>query len=492
MAFLGPLTAAAIGAGLMSLGLPKANLAPVGLVGLTVIFWAWFGLSPRRAFLAGWFSGILYFAVAFAWFGETAGAYVAPFGFALVLVPAIIEGFAFAVAGALVALAYTRAQRMLAPLAGAAAFALLEWLRSIGPLGVPFGNVSYAYVTTPLAPVAAFIGSFGLTFVVALVAAYVASAVRGWRDPATPRVSAIALFIVVAAATAAWVSWPARHVPPATLRAAALQGNIPQSIKWTRQAFEQANTRYDALTRVAARDHPALILWPETVVTVDLNLDPDLIAHIGSVAREAHADLIVGAKELTEAGEYNSLYYFLPDGTLAGTYRKRRLVPFVEQLPAERLLGRLPLAGLVSRFRAGDSSGVRAIGNLRMAPMICWESAFDSVAHRAVADGAQAFVVATDDAWFGQTAGPYQHAEIAQMRALETGSWVVRAAATGISGIIAPTGRYTQESALDRIAIVQGTIGPPARAPYSSLGAIPIGIALIVLYGAAFSRGRIA
>ncbi len=76
----------------------------------------------------------------------------------------------------------------------------------------------------------------------------------------------------------------------------------------------------------------------------------------------------------------------------------------------------------------------------------------------------------------------HQHAEIAQMRAIETGSWVLRAAATGISGIVAPTGRYVREAALDRMAIVEGKIGPPARAPYATLGALPVGLALALLY----------
>ena len=479
---------AAIGAGLLSLGLPKANLAPLGLVGLTLIFWAWFGLSPRGAFWTGWISGILYFSATFGWFGETAGAYVAPYGFALVLLPAILEALAFALAGAATAYAWTAGRRTLAPLAGAAAFAALEWLRSSGPLGVPFGNLSYAYVQTPLAPVAAFAGSFGLTFVVCAIAAYIAYAARSWRDARAPRVAATALLVTVVAATAAWVAWPARHPPPATVRVAALQGNIAQSIKWTSAAFETANARYDALTRWAARGKPALILWPETVVTTDLNLDPPLLWRITLLARQSRAELLVGAKELAPEGEYNALYYFRPDGTQDGTYRKRRLVPFVEQLPAEGVLGKLPFASLVSRFRSGTSSGVRTIDGLRIAPMICWESAFDGVAQRAIADGAQAFVVATDDAWFGKTAGPYQHAQIAQMRALETGSWIVRAAATGISGIIAPNGRYTQATALDRVAVVQGTIGPPAGAPYPHIGAVSVGIALLVLYAIAFVR----
>jgi apolipoprotein N-acyltransferase len=485
-----PWAAAVAGAALMAFGLPPANVALLTFVGAALLFWAWLALSVGRAFLAGWLAGTIYFAAAFSWFGETAGAYIAPFGFALVLAPAVIEGFAFAVTGALVALAAGRADARFAPLAGAAAFAVLEWLRSNGPLAVPFGNLAYTQVQTPLAPLGAFVGSFGVTFAVCVLAAYAASALLGRGVPGTRAAVATAYMAVLASVAAAWLLWPARHAPPPTVHVAAIQGNIPQGVKWIRASFDLANARYEAMTREAALAHPALILWPETVVTIDLNLDPPLVAHIGALARASHAELIVGAKQLTPRGEYNALYYFRPDGGLEAIYGKRRLVPFVEALPAPWLLGRLPVASLVSRFLSGTWTGVTNVAGLRFAPMICWESAFDGVAHEAVRDGAQAFVVATDDAWFGETAGPYQHAQIAQMRAIETGAWVLRSAATGISGIIAPSGRYTRESRLNQVAIVTGIVGRPATTLYASLGALPIGAGLALLYIALVARRR--
>lgn len=483
---------AAVSAVLMALALPKTNAAALAPLGAAALFWAWFGSSPRRAFLIGFWAGAIYFTFAFAWFNETAGAYIAPYGFFLVLGPALLEALAFAAAGLLVALAARRANRMLAPLAAAAAFAALEWLRSIGPLGLPFANLSYSQVESPLAPLAAFVGSFGITFVLCIAAAYVAAAVRpGRRHPAVMRASGLAVLLVLAAVALAWLAWPARSAAAPNLRVAAIQGNIPQTIKWTRNAFDLSNQRYELLTRtVAARWHPALILWPETVITIDLNLDPLLEAQLGQMARLAHAELIVGAKQQTPAGEYNALYAFRPDGGLDSIYRKRLLVPFVEALPAPWLFGKLPVASLISRFRPGESSGVIDVGGLRVGPLICWESAFEGAAGGAVRDGAQALVISTDDAWFGTTAGPYQHAQIAQMRALENGTWILRAAATGVSGIVSPNGRYVHISSLDRIAIVQGLIGAPAPTLYSRFGALPVGIGLCVLYIALVARRR--
>jgi apolipoprotein N-acyltransferase len=481
---------AALSAILMALALPKTNVAVLAPVGAAGLFWVWFGSSPRRAFLIGFWAGAVYFSLAFAWFSESAGAYIAPFGALLVLGPALLEALAFATTGLLVALAWRFARTSLAPLGAAAAFALLELVRSSGPLALPFANLSYSQVESPLAPLAAFVGSFGMTFGLCVFAAYAAAVARPGRSRDVERAAAFAMLGLLCAVAAAWWLWPARHVATPTTRVAAIQGNIPQTLKWTRAAFDLSNMRYWSLTRQAAASHPALILWPETVVTVDLNLDPSLVAELGALARLAHAELIVGAKQLTPSGEYNALYAFRPDGALDAIYRKRLLVPFVEALPAPRLLGRLPAAALISRFAAGTSSGVIGAGGLRVGPLICWESAFDGAAHEAVRDGAQALVVATDDAWFGTTAGPYQHAQIAQMRALENGTWLLRAAATGISGIVAPNGRYVRSSSLGRIAIVEGGLGRPQPTLYSRIGPLPIGLALFATYAAVFAVRR--
>ena len=152
-------------------------------------------------------------------------------------------------------------------------------------------------------------------------------------DRATRRtrtlIRSIPLFLLIVAGLIAWLAWPARAAAPATIRVDAIQGNIPQNVKWTAQAFDTAIARYTLLTRKAAQRHPAIVLWPETVMTVDLNLEPSLSARIGALAREAHATLIVGAKQQMPAAEYNALYVYRPDGGLDTVYRKQRLVPFV-------------------------------------------------------------------------------------------------------------------------------------------------------------------
>jgi apolipoprotein N-acyltransferase len=489
-----PFAVAAAGAVLMALAFPKTNVAVLAPLGAAALFWAWFGLRPRRAFLVGWLAGIVFFTINYAWFGETAGALIAPFGIVLTLGPAIGDGFfGFAVAGALTAYASRSAPRPLAPLCASAAFAFCEWLRAegLGQLGVPFGSLAYTQAAGPLAPLAAFVGCYGLTFILCLPVAYAAYALRFRESPGTLRDALLAFAAVAVAALFAWTTWPARTLADPTFSVAAVQGNIKQAVKFTPGAFDVAWRRYEQLTLDAGTSHPKLIVWPETVIPVAMNRTPWLRARFAKLAHTVGAELAVGTLESSPAADYNVLYFFNPKGTLDGVYRKRQLVPFAEQLPFATLLGRIPWAQNISHFKSGEGDGLISVDGQRFAPIICWESAFSSLTRRDVRDGATALIIATDDAWFGTSAGPYEHAQIAQFRAIETGRWIVRAASTGISGVIAPDGHYTEHSQLDEQSVVYGSIGQPVGTLYDSLGTRAIALALALLYAAPLAWRRL-
>lgn len=494
-----PFVVATLGAAFMALAFPKTNavvLAPLGAIGL---YWAWFGVSPKRAFWIGWLAGTVYFSMSYLWFGETAGALIAPYGFFLTLGPAIGDAFfGFALVGVLVAYAASalgrrdRLARALVPLGGAAIFTAGEWLRGegLGQIAVPFAELGYTQVASPLAPVAAFAGSYGITFLLCVIAAYAAYAIRLRAVRASGVDAGIALIAVVVCVAMAWTFWPARTLAAPTVPVAAIQGNIPQRLKFTPAALALAIDRYTDLTGKAAAGRPALVVWPETVITASLNQSPELQARFAGLARAVHTELVVGTLSITSAGYYNVLYFFRPDGGLDAVYRKRQLVPFAEQLPLRELLGRLPWTAEISRFSSGTDDGIVSVDGLRFGPIVCWESAFTDLVGGDVRDGATALIISTDDAWFGTTAGPYQHAQIAQMRALETGRWVVRAASTGISGIIAPNGRYSHASKLDEQAVVTGLVGAPVDTLYDSIGGTAVALTLVLVYAGVVVWGR--
>jgi apolipoprotein N-acyltransferase len=494
-----PFIVATLGAIAMALAFPKTNAALLAPVGAAALFWAWFGVSPKRAFWIGWLAGTVYFGITFWWFSETAGSLIAPFGFIMPIGPAIGDGFfGFALVGALTAfcaraLAHReRLVRALVPLGAAAIFAAGEWFRSegIGEIGVPFGGLGYTQVETPFAPLAAFVGSYGVTFVLCVLGAYAAYALRMRSVRGSGIDAGCAAVAVVAALAVAWTLWPARSFDAPTYRVAAVQGNIPQSLKATPAAFFEAISAYQSLTLDAAASRPAIVLWPETVILTPLNRQPQLLARFARLAKTVRAELVVGTLLVDETGDYNVLYFFRPDGGLDAIYRKRQLVPFAEHLPMASLLSWIPWTSEIAHYGHGTDDGVVTVAGQRFGPIVCWESAFSSLVRRDVSrDGATALLIATDDAWFGATAGPYQHAQIAQMRAIETGRWVLRAASTGVSGIIAPNGRYTRESHIGERTIVTGTIGKPVDTVYDALGAPAVAGALAVLYLAVLALG---
>jgi apolipoprotein N-acyltransferase len=270
-------------------------------------------------------------------------------------------------------------------------------------------------------------------------------------------------------------------LPPPAIPVAAIQGNIAQSLKWN--ALDLAVTRYTLMTRLAAGRRPRLIVWPETVITTTLDLDAQLMRRFSDLAMESHATIVAGSLRLARRHMYNSLYFFQPDG-LIQTYDKRQLVPFAESFPGRAFLSWLPYVGELSgRFGTGKNDGpFPSAANLGVAPMICWESAFSDLAFAQIRNGAQLLVISTDDAWFGTTSGPYMHAQIAQMRAIESGAYVVRAAATGISGVIAPDGTWQKRSRMEEQAIVAGTVGRPVPTLFSRIGPTAVALALAWLY----------
>jgi len=460
-------------------------LAPLALAGL---FALWGELTPRAALLAGYAAGLIFFALDFAWFGETAGKLLGPFAFVLDVGPAVVEALAFALTALVVSVAARRCPPWLAVLAGAATFTAAEWARSSGPLGVPMYQIGAPLIETPLVPLAAVGGVYLLTFACALFGAALASLLREgtWRQAAVYGAA------IVAATALAWLTWPARtSAPGPTITVAAVQGNITQDLKWTPAALDLAVTRYTTMTEALRPAHPRFVLWPETVITTDIAANPALQARFAALAREVGTTLAAGSIT-TIGGDRNVLAFYIPAAGVQSAvayYAKRQLVPFAEFLPGPAWLRSLPFAGLASDYIRGTGDPVIRISGLAVAPLICWESAFGDVAQSDAAGGAQFYAVATDDAWFGTSDGPYAHAQLTTVRAVETGRWIVRAAATGISGIVGPDGRWRERTALETQTSVVGTVGPPQPGLYARLGPLPVAVICILIAAGGLAAG---
>jgi len=342
-------------------------------------------------------------------------------------------------------------------------------------VGVPFGQLGLPLVDSPLRPLAAFAGGYGLTFVVCTVAAYAGAALM------LPRLRPAAVVAVVASlvlTAAAWLAWPARTLAPPGIRVAAIQGNIPQAIKATDAARLLAVQRYTQMTDAVAGQHPALVVWPETVILTDMTRDTAARAAFGALARRIGAPLFVGTIVSDDRGRlYNAALIYDRAGKVEATVAKRQLVPFAEFLPAPAWLRAIPAVDMIGNFTQGHGPQIDPLTHAGV--LICWESVFGDIAVEAARAGAAFFAVSTDDAWFGTSDGPAQHAQATTLRAVETGRWIVRAASTGISGIVAPDGTWRARSALATQATIVGNIGAPVDTLYTHIGPQPVGLAAL-------------
>jgi len=325
---------------------------------------------------------------------------------------------------------------------------------------------------------AAWVGVHGLTLATLLLAASPSLGRRG-------RITGAALF--AAWAIAGFLRLQAAAVP-FDLVAVIAQGNVPEADHrdhgadpvWAGQIFD----RYLALTRAGVRQaqaedpgRPILVVWPETASPYALGQDPGARLAVADASAPAVMTL-AGAERFEAAGPvHNSLIAVAPGGGLAGWYDKSHLVPFGEYFPsyAHLLLGEqgfVPGPGV----RTLHLSGLPAIG-----PLICYEAIFPGQVVRAV-DPPDLLVNITNDAWFGDSAGPRQHLAAARLRSVEEGLPMVRAANTGISAVIDAHGRLVKELGLNQRGVLISQIpGRLPRPPAARFGLIlPFGLALAV------------
>ncbi len=268
---------------------PKIGAAWLVPFGTAALFWVWQGASWRRAALLGWFAGLIFFALDFAWVGHTVGHYIGVFGPFLAFGPAVIEAPFFALAGALAAIAYESMQAYVAPLGAAAAFTICEWLRSIGIFAAPFDQLGYTQADSMLRVIAAY-------------ARHVRHHARALHDRCL-RGRCLASANVATLGDrrdassrcywAAWIAWPARRLAPPTIPVAAIQGNIAQSFKWNALSSRSAQLYDDdarrqcdasASDRLAGnRDHDGA------------RRQPHALAHFSDLARDVQATIVVGS-----------------------------------------------------------------------------------------------------------------------------------------------------------------------------------------------------
>ncbi|MPZ72928.1 MAG: apolipoprotein N-acyltransferase [Nitriliruptorales bacterium] len=425
------------------------------------------GQPVRSGFGWGLVAGLVFFLPLVVWLNR--------FGAAAWLLLALLQSV---FVGGFVAVVAAWRERTWRPLVAVAAWVGFEWLRSNVPLGgFPWGVLAYTqHGGGPVLPVARVAGALGVSAVLAAVAACLeALAVhlrRGERGrallgPLGGAVGVVGVLLLVPPPPA-----PTSEV----VDVAAVQGNdvdLPAFADRTdSDRIADIADRMVAVTSRLADDPsgaPQVVVWPENSLDVDPRGAPRIAAKIEQ-AQAFVGDAVLLAGTLLDGSQLrtfrNTIVRFGPGAEIVDVYDKRILVPFGEYVPWRSVFGGLPPLRAIpndgvpgDRAHAFDIDGVATVG-----PVTCYESLFPGLVRDQVTAGAQVLVVSTNNASFGRSPASRQHLTFSQLRAVETGRWVMHAGISGISTVVDPRGGLSQRTELFEQAIVRADL-PLVDAP---------------------------
>lgn len=377
-------------------------------------------------------------------------------------------------------------------LLGAPGFWLLgEWLRGWLLTGFPWLYLGYGHLHSPLAGFAPIGGVLLISAVVVLTSGGLIQTIRHIQSKRHKSAGVIA-----AAVTSVWligailttVSWT--KTEDSEIGIGIVQANIPQELKWEPTFRKTTLDRYTDMTAQLWQND--IIIWPEAAVPMLYRSALPFLEKIQRSAEQQNSAILTGI--LSENFESRKIHNSIVGiGEAEGIYHKTRLVPFGEYVPLEHWIrGTLAFFDLPTSIIAPGPSGQSGIrvGELIISPSICYEVVYPTLV-AASARNSHLLLTISNDAWFGDSIGPLQHMQMAQMRALETQRYLVRATNNGISAVVDPTGtmiartqQFTQEILAAPIVPISG------NTPFMIWKHIPIIILFMGLLIGAFIRSR--
>ncbi len=435
-----------------------------------VLMWLWQGATPRiGAWLGFWFNAGTFAAGTYWLYISIHVMGGAPLWVAVGLMVALVAimGLYHAALGYFVTrwLPATGLVRWL--LGVPAAWLLIEWWRGWFLSGFSWLSLGYSQTDTWLAGYAPIAGVYGISAILLLGAGGLTAILCGgtWRARVAGTVALVAPWLIAGAIRS--IDWTAVSGPPVTV--AIVQGNISPEQKWLDDHQDAILKLYRELTEKILGTQ--LIVWPESAV-------PDLInnqvPYLSDLARETishHSSLVLGIlREDDQERYYNSV---LSLGGKLAWYDKDHLVPFAEFFPVPSFVRswlRMMALPYSDFTRGGANQPPLPAAGLLLGTTVCYEDAYGS-AMLGVLRQANALVNVTNDAWFTHSTARYQHFQIARMRAIEAGRYMIRAANDGVSGVIGPHGEVVALAPQYQVYVLHSTITPRSGlTPYAHVG----------------------
>ena len=421
------------------------------------------------SFAVGWWFGFGYFIAGLWWIGAAVlvegDTFAWALPFAVIGVPALLAVF-YGLAALAARILWTDGVGRIVALAFA--FGVAEWLRATVLTGFPWNAIGYAAMPVPLLMQSVrMAGLFGMNVLAVFVFCAPALLGSGRHRRAGIAVAALLAALHVGYGYARLVTAPA---PTRILHARIVQPSIDQTQKWDQAERDRIFKAYlDLSTSPAQSDRakPQLIVWPETAVPFILTQRPDALSALSAMVKDGQM-LLAGAVR-SEGAEndaegvryYNSIVAVDSAGEITDAVDKVHLVPYGEYVPLAGLLkavGAGTLVDAVGPFTPGAMRHTLSVADgVEALPFICYEIIFPRLVLGADA-GANLIVNITNDAWFGDTPGPYQHFRQAQVRAVEAGLPMLRAANNGISAVVDPYGRVVDALAMNAVGVLDADV----------------------------------
>ncbi|MFH1039527.1 MAG: apolipoprotein N-acyltransferase [PVC group bacterium] len=450
---------------LLTLPFLDFSLAPLAWIALIPLIVTLSGRRTREGAVLGWLAGVVSGYGGMYWLARVTVPGYGVLGFYLALYPAAWGGWISWL---------SRRRPGWIWWAAPAGWTALEYLRTYFLTGFPWNLLGISQARhLPLIQIASVTGVYGVSFLVVLANASLAGSILAFRRRGA-RTGRFFLhgYPVLVAALVIGAVWgcgyrvllldalkSTRGVP---LRVALIQGGVLQELKWQPSRAADHLETYLGLSRQALASGPGLIIWPESALPYYLEEQESVQRVLHRLAAGGNTYLLVGGDCRTRSAPrrfYNSAYLFSPAPSRWSRYDKIHLVPFGEYTPLKRIF---PFLGRVvpweEDFSAGEGISLMRMhhpngppaGGTEMGVLICFEDIFPGLARKIARRGASLLVNITNDAWYGKTIAPFQHAYAAVFRAVENGIYLARATNTGYSCIIDPRGKVVGEVVDDK------------------------------------------
>lgn len=465
---------------LFALAFPNAGVAWLIFIALTPLFVALARAgSWRESFALGWVSQTVAWLIMVPWVVRVMSHYGG-----LPLVTGVLIFIAMCLYlglyGGVFAFAVWRirpgdrfARWLLVPLAWAA----VEYARTYLLTGFPWNLIAASIIDyTPLVQFDRVAGPYALGVLIllpsVLIAWLIAARPNGIRRTLAIGGVAVILFVWWATGLVAAKLF-VRPAGGQTGRAALLQPNISQEMRWNESNLLDIFKRMMAMSQDATASGAQVVIWPESTVPLSYASTAFYRGAIEALSAENHVDVILGsvAEDEQSEGRLWNAAFLVSGGRTIGHYDKIRLVPFGEYVPLRKMLFfAKKLVRAVGEFEFGTRD-TPLDGRFRYGPAICYEIVFPQIARQQVLHGADVLVTITNDAWYDGTSAPRQHLNQARLRAVETDRYLLRAGTTGISAFVDPAGRIVEELAMNRQGIVYANFeSRKSTTPYVRFG----------------------